>query len=101
MTPFTFILIFYTCMMIARYEMIHDPDMYHNIRRYLRVDYEIDKFSRWAFTDMYEKLNSFQCMIAWNELHGDKFKLESHNLIKDTLPKMIEIWRDENDRELI
>ena len=95
---FVFTILFLTCMMIVRYDMIHDPDMYHNIRRFLKKDEEISAFGKWAFADMYESLNCLQCMLAWNQLHGDKLELNPHNLMKDTLPKMIKIWRQENGK---
>jgi hypothetical protein len=75
--------------------MIHDPDMYYNLSRLLKTE-EIEQFGKWAFTDRYEDLDSFHCMLAWNQLHGDEFELHSHDLMKDTLPMMIAIWRTKN-----
>ncbi len=49
------------------------------------------EFREWAFGD-----GDFDLRDApriWNNLHGDKFKLDGSDQIVDSLTRMIEIWK--------
>lgn len=56
---------------------------------------ELEEFGLWAFGPYYRELDeSINFMETWNQLHGDKLKLERSGKISIDVPKMVQVWRD-------
>lgn len=72
--------------------------MKHTICRFLDTDdeEEIDVFGEWAFGPSFKDMtHTLQFMEAWNERHGKKFILSEDGIIEYDLPKMIEMWQED------
>ena len=61
--------------------------------KYFKDQQELELFGEWAFgkSDAY----IYDCMKLWNERHSSKLELYESQSYEDTIPKMIEIWKNE------
>ncbi len=58
---------------------------------------EYDEFCNWAFGKDYESLDGEPAINIWNDKRKDQLELFSTGFLIEDLPKMIKIWRDENE----
>lgn len=74
--------------------------MRRDFRLYLEEN-EVDEFGAWAFGDDLKELQDpLDFMKAWNVLHQFKLKLKSDGSIYDDIPKMVDLWRNRNDKTI-
>lgn len=56
-------------------------------------------FAKWAFGDNFDKIqiNGIDGMEAWNILHSDKLKLKRNDQIKESIKKMVKLYKEEHE----
>ena len=68
--------------------------MESEIIQFLHADL-IEDFAEWSFGKDFKILpSSEKFMDRWNEKHGDLFRLTGSDRYHSTLPKMIDIWKE-------
>ena len=56
-----------------------------------------DEFALWAFGEKFLELeDAINFMHAWNELHGDIYRLTGDGCIEFDLAIMVEMWKSES-----
>ena len=62
----------------------------------------LEEFGEWAFGATYKDISiGMEFLYAWNVLHGDVLHLNADSFIGEDAPKMIQLWRNYNDTDLI
>lgn len=57
-------------------------------------DLSRDDFALWAFGDGYCSFeHGMDFLHAWNELHGDAYRLRADSSLLEDLTEMVELWR--------
>lgn len=64
------------------------------VRQFIPTEEELHDFAIWAFGDkVYEYEKSEKFLKAWNSRHGHSLTLIPTDLIKDDVPKMVDLWK--------
>lgn len=55
---------------------------------------EAEEFAKWAFGEDFRSLNTYKKYLEeWNALHADDLLLHSSSYIAVDVPRMITLWR--------
>jgi len=64
---------------------------------YLLDKEEAPKFAEWAVGPNFRTISYKDYPGEWNKLHGDKLTVHGKDNTSDTLKKMIDFWKEENN----